>query len=251
MPLVSFSVACLSCLSFFSPLCRLTAHSLPSSWFRHGWPFLFLLYTSCYKERRIKKGTRTLRTIQKQKRGEWCGQVELLPSLPAQWFYPFLSIHLSFSHTLPRTDIPTAYFENDWTRFVSRHVPVYPSPFSLRSLESCQFRRQHRLAQMFSSFSHLCRNYTYILLLHFSLPSFFLAPCTDIFVRYWGACDYTRWQYMSLYLSPPPSPTFRYSQPSFICFPFTLSPFFSFFSHHSFCPFVSHWAYVEHMWQRG
>lgn len=44
MPLVSFSVACLSCLSFFSPLCRLTAHSLPSSWLRHGWPFLFLLY---------------------------------------------------------------------------------------------------------------------------------------------------------------------------------------------------------------
>lgn len=165
MPLVSFSVACLSCLSFFSPLCRLTAHSLPSSWLRHGWPFLFLLYTSCYKERRIKKGTRTLRTIQKQERR--MVRIGRTSPLSQSWFYPFLSIHLSFSHTPPRTDIPTAYFENDWTRFVSRHVPVYPSPFSLCLLESCQFRRT---AQMFSSFSHLYRSYTYILLLYLTFP---------------------------------------------------------------------------------
>lgn len=30
--------------------------------------------------------------------------------------------------SLLRTDIPAAYFENDWTRFVSRHVPSI-SPF--------------------------------------------------------------------------------------------------------------------------
>lgn len=75
--------------------------------------------------------------------------------LPLSRFIPFLSIRLSLSHALPRTDIPAAYFENDWTRFVSRHVPVYFSLFFLSSLESRQFRQQQQQQQRLAQYSPL------------------------------------------------------------------------------------------------
>lgn len=163
MPLVSFSVACLSCLSFFSPLCRLTAHSLPSSWLRHGWPFLFLLYIprvikneesrkeqEHYERSRSKRGRR--RTVRIGRTSPH--------SLPNPGFtHFFLSICLFL--TLTENWHSNCLFREWLDSFcVATCTCVSPPPFSLYSLESCQFRRQHRLAQMFSSFSHLYRKST-------------------------------------------------------------------------------------------
>lgn len=153
MPSVSFSVARLSRLSFFSPLCRLAAQRLPRSWPRHGWPFLpcARIIKNEESRREQEQNERPGRSSNSSNREEKSMRIGRTFSL---LFYPqFLSIHLSLSHALPRTDIPAAYFENDWTRFVSRHVPVYFSLFLLCSLESRQFRRQ-QTRPVFSSFSH-------------------------------------------------------------------------------------------------
>lgn len=188
MPLVSFSVACLSCLSFFSPLCRLTAHSLPSSWLRHGWPFLFLLYTSCYKERRIKKGTRTLRTIQKQERR--MVRIGRTSPLSQSWFYPFLSIHLSFSHTPPRLTFQLPISRMTGLVLCRDMYLCIPLPSPSVHWNHASFAAQPKCSRL--SHTYIAATRTFSFYTHFSLPSFFLAPCTDIFVRYWGACDYTR-----------------------------------------------------------
>lgn len=193
MPLVSFSVACLSCLSFFSPLCRLTAHSLPSSWLRHGWPFLFLLYTSCYKERRIKKRTRTLRTIQKQERRMVrIGRTSPLPSqtlvLPIS-FYP----SVFFSHSTENWHSNCLFREwlDSFVRDMYLCIPLPPPSVHWNHASfagSTDSPKCSRLSHTYTAATRIFSSPT-----HFSLPSFFLAPCTDIFVRYWGACDYTRW----------------------------------------------------------
>lgn len=184
----------MSCLSFFSPLCRLAAAAaqrLPRSWPRHGWPFPLLLCVRIIKNEESRKeqeqandsGNRRRRRRQQpaaaaaaEKSTRQIGRNLLSLSLclffsRAFSFYPrFLSIYLSLSHTPPRTDIPAAYFENDWTRFVSRHVPVYSSLFFLRSLESRQFRRQ----QYFRPSRTYLPSYAYTPAHPFSLPSFFL-----------------------------------------------------------------------------
>lgn len=85
-------------LSFVPTDCPQSSKLVAQTWVAFSFSSL---YTSCYKERRIKKGTRTLRTIQKQERKEENGadRQNFSPLSPQSWFYPFLSIHLSFSHT--------------------------------------------------------------------------------------------------------------------------------------------------------